>query len=93
MPAAPNGPKPNAAGCAKRKPFRTADFFSGLLSDVKGGDGTFSAMGVFFLRQQKRSSVGAKGTGFRPSLVPESIEAIASTLMLLKGVGSRYPGT
>jgi hypothetical protein len=32
MPAAPNGPKPNAAGCAKRKPFRTADFFSGLLA-------------------------------------------------------------
>ena len=33
MPSATKALKPNSAGCAKRKPFRAADFFSGLLSD------------------------------------------------------------
>ena len=32
MPSAPKDPKPNAAGCAERKPFRTGDYFSTLLS-------------------------------------------------------------
>ena len=31
MPSAPKRPKPNPANCAERKPFRVADFFSGLL--------------------------------------------------------------
>lgn len=31
MPPAPKDPKPNAAGCAERKPFRATDFFSSLL--------------------------------------------------------------
>ena len=31
MPSAPKDLKPNAAGCAKRKPFRVANFFSSLL--------------------------------------------------------------
>ena len=32
MPSAPKDPKPNAAGCAERKPFRTGDYFSTLLN-------------------------------------------------------------
>ena len=31
MPYAPKDPKTNAAGCAERKPFSPADFFSTLL--------------------------------------------------------------
>lgn len=33
MPSALKDQKPNAAGCAKRKPFRVADFFSSLLGN------------------------------------------------------------
>lgn len=32
--SAPKAPKPNSAGCAKRKPFRAADFFSSQLDQV-----------------------------------------------------------
>jgi hypothetical protein len=39
MPSAPKDPKPNAAGCAKRKPFRIADFFSSLLEAIAVGVG------------------------------------------------------
>ena len=42
MPSAPKDPKPDAAGCAERKMFRAADFFSSLLGVSRGGRYFFS---------------------------------------------------
>ncbi len=38
MPYAPKDPKTNAAGCAERKPFSPADFFSTLLGRLPNRD-------------------------------------------------------